>query len=135
MNVLFVCKFNVFRSQVAEAYLKKINKRVNVKSVGVIREVKGFPKVGKIAKTKGLKLKGKSEGLNTKVIKWADVIVIVADNVPKGIFTKKKVLVWKVKDVYPKECNEVKKRMKIIKQIMKKVDRLNEKLEKGKWKQ
>ena len=39
------------------------------------------------------------------------------------------VVVWKIKDVYPDEKDEFKKRSKIIKQIMKKVDKLNKKLE------
>ncbi len=130
MNILFVCKSNVFRSQVAEAYLKDISKKVNVKSAGVIEETKRSPKIIKIAKMQGLKLKGKSQGLNTKLIKWADIIVVTANNIPKGIFTRKKVIVWKIKDFYPEEGSEVKKRTKIIKQIMKKVDKLNKKLEK-----
>ncbi len=30
MNIIFVCKYNRFRSRVAEAYFKKINKDKNI---------------------------------------------------------------------------------------------------------
>ena len=38
-SILFVCKYNRFRSRVAEAYFKKINKNKNisVKSAGIIK--------------------------------------------------------------------------------------------------
>ena len=32
MNILFVCKHNVFRSRVAEAYFKAINQNKNLKA-------------------------------------------------------------------------------------------------------
>jgi len=42
MNILFVCKWNRFRSKLAEAYFKKVNKnkKIKVKSAGLI---KGWP--------------------------------------------------------------------------------------------
>jgi protein-tyrosine-phosphatase len=135
MNVLFVCKYNVFRSQVAEAYLRKINKKVNVESAGVVKETRIFRNVIRVSRSLGLNLRGEPRGLNAKLVKWADIIVIVADDVPKDIFTRKKVLVWKIEDVDEKDKNMVRERTKIIKKIMKKVDKLNKQLEKGKWKQ
>jgi len=46
MKIAFVCKYNRFRSQIAEAYFNKLNKNKSIKvySAGVI---KGWP----IAKT------------------------------------------------------------------------------------
>lgn len=134
MNILFVCKFNVFRSQIAEAYFKKINKNRNIKvrSAGVIRETKIFRNVIRISKSQGINLKGGPEGLNAKLVKWADLIVITANDVPKSIFTKKKVIVWNIEDVDEREENLVEKRIRIMKKIMKKVEKLNKKLEKVK---
>ena len=38
-NILFVCKHNVFRSKIAEAYFKKVNqnREINAKSAGIIK--------------------------------------------------------------------------------------------------
>ena len=39
MNILFVCRYNRFRSRTAEAYFKKINKnkKIKVKSAGIFK--------------------------------------------------------------------------------------------------
>lgn len=124
MNILFVCKYNRFRSKVAEAYFKKINKNKNLKaeSAGLIYDRPTDQKQKNFAKKYGIALKGKSRLLNLNLLKNQDLIVITADDVPKMLFNKKKVLIWKIPDsVYS------------IKLIMKKTKQLVKKLEK-KWK-
>jgi protein-tyrosine-phosphatase len=140
-NILFICKYNVFRSKVAEAYFKKINKNKNikVKSAGLILGCKKNYKIIEICKKLGLKLKIKSEGLNICLIKLADIIIIVANDVPKEIFKynkkyPKKVILWEIKDMSDTEKDVDLKREITIKQIMKKVDELNKQLERGKLK-
>lgn len=62
------------------------------------------------------------------------MIVIVADDVPPSIFSNskkyiKRVIVWNIKDV--KSAYNKKDVKRAIKQIIKKVDKLNKQLEKG----
>ena len=126
MRILFVCKHNRFRSKVAEAYFKKINKNKNIKvaSAGVF---KGFPTesvVVKIGKKLGIKLRRKTNGLDEKYVFQMDLVVIVANNVPVSLFKGKvrKIIVWKIPDT-----NQNNKKMIeiIMKKIFKKVEELN----------
>lgn len=130
LNILFVCKYNVFRSRVAETYFNKINKNKNikVKSAGVIKG--SFVNKEQIATTKklGLDIREKPKGLSTNLLIWQNMIVIVADDVPPSIFSNskkygKKVIVWKIKDVKG-ETKQTSKRIRSIKKIMKKVNKL-----------
>jgi len=133
MNILFICRYNRFRSRIALVYFNKINKNKNIKakSVGLI---KGQPlnlfTIG-IAKGFGLDIRGKIQGLSSKLMAWQDVTVIVADDVPPQVFDKnkkygKKVIVWRIKDVSGTNILGIKK---IIKSIMNRVDILNKQLE------
>ena len=106
MNILFVCRHNRFRSKVAEAVFNKLNKksRYKAKSAGLIKGVPVAVIVKKIAKENGFSIKGNTNGLSEKLMRWADIFVIVADDVPVEIFERykkfgKKVIVWKIKDV------------------------------------
>lgn len=124
MNILFVCKYNRFRSQIAKAYFNKINKNKSIKadSAGIIYDKPTNKKQKATAKKFGIILKDKPKLLNLNLLKDQDLIVITADDVPKMLFNKKKVLIWKIPDsVYS------------IKLIMKKTKQLVKKLEK-KWK-
>lgn len=118
----------------AEAYFKKINKNKNIKasSAGVFKWYPTRPNTKKVCKKLGLKLKGKSRGINFKILKNTDYLVVVADNVPKSIFDQKnikKVILWKIKDT---SSNNDKGIERAVKQIIKKVDSLVKKLEKKK---
>ena len=103
-NILFVCKYNRFRSKIAEAAFRKFNKNKNfkAKSAGMIR---GFPISKDIieeAKNNGLKVIGKPQGISVDLLKQSNLVVIVADDVPREIFPKKYVenlIVWKIRDV------------------------------------
>ena len=66
VNILFVCRYNRFRSRIAEAYFNKINKNKNVKakSAGLIKGSPLNPRTVKVAKKFGLDIRGKTQGFN-----------------------------------------------------------------------
>ncbi len=135
MNILFVCKNNRFRSKIAEAYFKKVNKNKKIKasSAGLLE---GFPTPkGTIDTVRKLKvnINGKPRAMSSKLLSKQDLIVIVASDVPRSVFFEpyvKKVVNWRVKDTEEGNGKEI---IKITKKIIKKVDKLNKELEKGKW--
>lgn len=127
-KILFVCRYNRFRSRVAEAYFNKINKNksYNTKSAGLIE---GNPVEGKrdlmIKKKYGLRISGKTRGLSSKLLAWQDLTIIVADDVPEQVFNKnkkygKRVIVWKIKETNGKKRTPE----MVVKEIIKKVDNL-----------
>jgi protein-tyrosine-phosphatase len=131
MKILFVCKYNRFRSRIAEAYFNKINKNKKIKtdSAGLIQGSYPLDKEEvEVAKEFKIKLKGKPKALSYRLLKENDVYIVVADNVPISIFEtkryKKRIIRWKIKDVRKAECKESIR--KVIKQIITKVDKLNE---------
>jgi len=131
MKILFVCKNNRFRSKVAEAYFKKINKnkKIKVESAGLFQ---GFPinkKTAKIVKEFGIKMKGKPRAMSNKLLTQQDIIIIVADNVPSSLFIKsycKKLITWKISDAKSITKKEI---GKPVKMIIKKVGNLIKNLE------
>jgi len=139
MNILFVCRYNRFRSRIAKDYFNKINKNKNIrsKSAGLIKGSPLSPRTIKVAKEFGLDINGRVNGLSSKLMAWQNIVVIVADDVPKAVFDKnkkyykKKVINWKIKDAKYETKTEIKK---LVKQIMKKADYLNKQLENKKWK-
>ena len=125
MNILFVCKYNRFRSKVAEAFFNKYNKnKLNfAKSAGLIKGSYPLDSLQvKVADEIGIKLKGNPQGLSTELLKWSDLYVIVADDVPSDIFKAeeygKKIEKWNIKDVEFDDENENKS---IILQIENKI--------------
>jgi len=128
INILFVCRYNRFRSRVAEAYFNKINKNKNIKarSAGLIRGNPLNPKTVKLTKRLGLDISGKPKGLSSKLMVWQNLTVIVADDVPEQVFDKnkrygKKVIVWKIRDIEGSNIKGIKKTAILI---IKKVDKL-----------
>ncbi len=94
MNILFVCRHNRFRSKVAEALFKKHNK-CNVKSAGIRLDL-DRPYVAPIVKEVLLeygvnRLDDTPKLIDSLLIRWANKIIIVADNVDSSIFPKEKV--------------------------------------------
>ena len=136
-RILFVCKHNKFRSKVAEIYFNMINKNKNViaDSAGIIKGNDSRAKEAATAKEFNIDLKGKPKGLSIELIRKQNMIIIVADDVPKNIFDRKeyinfettKIIVWKIPD-NPGATSRVKLR-KIVEAVIKKVDELNKKLE------
>ena len=131
-KILFVCKNNRFRSKVAEAYFKKTNKNKNVSSAGLFQ---GFPmdkRTTKTAKGLGIDLKGKPRAMSNKLLTEQDIVIIVADDVPEKVFIKrycKKLIVWKIPDADKMTKKAIEKPIKLI---IKRIDKLNKTLEKGK---
>ncbi len=130
-KIIFVCMHNRFRSKVAEAYLKKINKnpRIKISSGGVF---KGYPvakSVIEVGKKFGLKINEKTKGLAEKELVDADKIIVVADNVPKDVFSSKrfkdKTIFWKIPDTSQNNKEEI---GKITKKIIQKINRFKSKL-------
>jgi protein-tyrosine-phosphatase len=129
VKILFICKYNRFRSQIAENYFKKINRNKNLKSysAGIITGEPIPKSVKETAKKLGIKIKGKSKGIKEEFLREIDILVIVANNVPFSLFDGmvKEIIVWKIPDTIDKNYNEIER---ISKEIMKKVDNLVENL-------
>jgi len=72
--------------------------------------------------------------LNLQEMKKADLIIVIADDVPKIIFNyqlapiMKKVVIWKIKDEQRKNRNNIKR---IVLAIKRKVEKLNKRLNKN----
>ena len=132
MNILFVCKYNRFRSKVAEGYFNQINKNPSLKgeSAGII-EGNPIDKTQKaVAKKLGVNLKGKPRGISAKLLKWQNMIVIVANDVPPALFKDnerygKKLVIWEVPDAKEDNEEEIKR---IVNSIKNKVEALVEEL-------
>lgn len=114
MNILFCCKANRFRSRVAEAIFNHCNKnrKIEVKSAGVkLDPIRPYAAkiVIDILNKKGIKMNDeKSKSVDENLIKWADKIVIVADNVDPSLFPNEKIIVWKIEDADESEVEKVK---------------------------
>jgi protein-tyrosine-phosphatase len=134
MKIIFVCKYNRFRSRIAEAYFKQINKNKNIQaeSAGLLPGHYPLDKEEvEVARKNGLKLSGRPRGLSTDLLREIDLVVIAADNVPRSIFNydryKGKIKVWRIKDITSTDGKVlIEKR---IKKIKKKVEKLVRKLE------
>jgi protein-tyrosine-phosphatase len=130
MKILFLCKYNRFRSRVAEAYFKKINKnkKIKVESAGIIPG--NFPlskEQIKAAKEFGIDIRGKIRGLDVNILRNNNLIIIVANDVPKKIFFfrgkyRYNIRIWKIPDVTTGKDMEGNK--KAIRLIIKEVDKL-----------
>jgi len=130
MKILFVCKYNRFRSKVAEAIFNKLNKKKEniTRSRGIILDEKRHyieKNVLAVMKNKDYEIKNqKPLRICERAIKWADKIIVVADNVEYD-FGKKEVEVWKIEDCDASEKEKIKM---IIEQIENKVKALIESL-------
>jgi len=128
-EIFFICKWNRFRSKVAEDYFNKINKNKNVEaeSAGIFA---GFLPLDQyqvdIAKEFGIELGGKTKGLDQTKLDRAYKIILVTDEIPKEVFSPRytsKLVLWKISDV--KFVGDKDGARKIIQEIMHKVDELN----------
>jgi protein-tyrosine-phosphatase len=134
-KILFMCKWNRFRSRIALAYFKKAINSIKGKKPSVIAKSAGLIRGTyplsenqvSIAKKYGLDIKGKPEGISHDLLRWADVLVIVADDVPESIFKGKvkQIITWKISDSTEKDRKKIDK---IIKATMLKVDGLIKRL-------
>lgn len=129
MKILFICKYNRFRSQIAEAYFRKINKNKNIKfsSAGVIIGEPIANVVRQTAKKLGFKISGRSKAIGESLLVKTDLVIIVADNVPASLFKTrvKEVIVWNIPDTTQSNRKEIER---ISREIMKRVDELYKRL-------
>lgn len=110
MNLLFVCKHNRFRSKVAEALFRHHYKGDNVstKSAGLIASLMHpyIPRnVVQILKRRGISIRDDgARRIEPFLLKWADNIIIVANDLEISMFKDrdfihgKKVFVWPITD-------------------------------------
>lgn len=138
INILFICKYNKFRSRIAEAYFNKINKNKNIKaeSAGIFQGNYSLNKLQvSITKKFGINIIGKPKSISTDLLIKTNLIIIVANDVPSSLFEakkyKKKIIIWKIKDEQNGDIRNIKK---IINQIIVKVNKLNKDIERGKIK-
>jgi protein-tyrosine-phosphatase len=133
-KILFICKHNRFRSKVAEAYFKKINKNKTycASSAGIIKHSAPFDKNQfNVAKSMGIIMKGPSRNLSEKLLEEQDIIINVADDVPEVLFNNKsyikgEVYNWKIPDVL--ETTKIKAIEKTIQAIMKRIGKLEQEI-------
>ena len=132
-NILFICKYNRFRSKVAEAIFKKYNKNSNFKarSAGIKKATIKNPFQRAICKSVGIKIDSPPKILNKKLIEWSDMIILVSDEVSPTIFEDykkngKKVIVWRIADA---KVNDKRDIIKTVKKIRKKVTEFIKNLE------
>lgn len=129
MKILFICKYNRFRSQIAENYFRKINhnKNIHSSSAGIIIGIPVAESVRAIAKKLGFSVNEKPKGIQEKLLKEIDLLVIVANNVPPSLFKNitKKVVVWKIPDTTQDNYKAIEQ---ISRSIMRRVDGLNKSL-------
>ena len=124
MRLIFVCKHNRFRSKVAEAYFKKVNKnkKIKVSSGGIFKGVPVAKTVVGIGKKLGIKINKKPRCLREDKLVESDLVVVIANDVPLSLFDPRfKAIKWGVSDC---SQDDEKKIESIMKQIFKKVDKL-----------
>lgn len=127
MRILFICKYNRFRSKVAEAFFNKFNKnpRFKAESAGtepdfqkVVENVKKALREFKIDKVNENPRK-----INQNMIDKAGLIVIVAEevNLDKYDTSKKKVIKWEISDTFKEDFKGILKRTIDIEKRIKKL--------------
>ena len=132
MNIIFVCKHNIFRSRVAEAYFKSINKNKKIKAIsgGLLKGVSLSTNQTKAMKEQGIKFVSKPKNISVKLLAKQDLTIITADDISKTLFNNKdynkKVIQWNIPDVLD---NNKEKAIKTIKLIKYKVQQLVKDLE------
>lgn len=133
MNILFICRFNKFRSKLAEAFFKKYTKKHSAKSAGIIKGSAVDGPIIACGKRNGVTVKGTSKNITVPLLRWHDMMVIVADDVPRSLFADnvtvqgRQLRHWKIPDT---SDNNTKEMDRIAKMIEKKILRLVAELEK-----
>jgi protein-tyrosine-phosphatase len=128
MNILFVCKHNRFRSKAAEALFKYHYKGESAKarSGGVILDFM-HPYMSRNvvwalrARGVGIRDDG-SRKVDDLLLKWADRIIIVADNVSSEFlkeFKSRVSAIWAVKDVSENDIHAIERRINEIEEKVK----------------
>ena len=121
-HILFVCRYNRFRSVLAEAFFNKYNKDKSAiaKSAAPIRGMPLGDNVKKLAKEFQIKIKSKPHGLTSRLMKWQNITIIVANDVHEGLFDKnksygKRVISWHIPDVKDNSIKDMRRISRMIK--------------------
>ncbi len=128
MKILFVCKHNRFRSKVACVIARKLDSRNEYKSAGISLDLMRPYICGNVKQElarRGYEIKDeKAREINGYDLKWADKIIIVADNISSDIFkrkTKVKIETWKISDADEQEFENIRKIVENIEERVKKL--------------
>lgn len=134
-KIIFICKYNAFRSRVAEKYFEKINKNRNysVASLGFIMdEGPDRAQIAGAKKIAGIDIsRQKSKPVKMDDLRKADKIIVVAYDIPEIMFNnglynlRKKLEIWKIPDEQKGNSKNIEN---IIKNIMRRVKNLVEEL-------
>jgi protein-tyrosine-phosphatase len=133
-KILFVCKFNQTRSQMARGLFEKLNKNKNLKvdSAGIIKANGSkdlMEDLNYVFKKHNLKRK-KSKQLSKELLNKQDIIIVVADDVPVSLFSSQKsqgikIIKWVTKDGHKHTAKTRKERLeKVYLEIEKRVKKL-----------
>jgi len=121
-NILFVCKHNRFRSKAAEVIFRKYNRKKNifVKSAGTKADYLPVAEnVQKALKELGFKKADRNpKKISDKLITWADLIVIAANDVNLKV-KRRKIIKWKIPDTKQKNYPRIVEIIKIIEKRIK----------------
>lgn len=115
MKILFVCRGNAGRSQMAEALFKTLNDKHEIRSAGtqVVNkegESKGGQKLKDLSDAEKIIIPLKEKGvdvseyvrtqINPDMVEWADKIVVMAEpeTIPDYLSVSDKIEYWNVKD-------------------------------------
>ena len=135
MKILFVCRGNIGRSQIAEEFFRKYSKH-HVSSAGTKadkngKKVKDIPLAKdtiQAAKENDISIAEKDiKQLTEKMVKDADKIIVMAEKetFPKFLLNGKKVIIWKVDNPKHMSKDENKRIVKQIDTLVKKFIRDN----------
>jgi protein-tyrosine-phosphatase len=153
IKILFVCKANAFRSQIAESLFNKYNKNKNYeafssglnanKFIGksikdILEKHPGAKKIWKELNLPESILNKFPKQLYSKLINQADKIIFLLENkkfIPSEFENSKKVEFWKIQDGVTKQgkIKSLEDYKKIIKKIKIKIKDLIIKLEENKF--
>jgi arsenate reductase len=130
--ILFVCKGNSGRSQMAEAFFNTFSRKMKVRSAGTKPDDKIHPWTVQLMKEVEIDVsQQKPKLLTNKLMNKADKIIVMdselLNNIPKKYLPKTEE--WKIEKVFGKSMKQVRK---IRNQIEKRVEQLIEMLE-NKW--
>lgn len=124
VKVLFVCKFNVGRSQMAEAFFNKLSKRNRSTSYGIDpyyvkrynAKVANYPKsrVVDVMAEKGIDVsRNRIKMANKKMVKDADMVIAIMSSerakkdLPKYITNSPRFRLWEIEDANAKHASSM----------------------------